>query len=104
MLSEAIDDLLPRELLQRPKMGFTLPFERWIQSRLRREISNVLENETCVAATGLNAQKAASIWRRFLQSPRSVGWSRPWALFVLAKWCAINGVRFANYATYSAVP
>jgi asparagine synthase (glutamine-hydrolysing) len=28
-------DLLPREFLNRPKMGFTLPFEKWLQGKLR---------------------------------------------------------------------
>jgi hypothetical protein len=32
------------------------------------------------------------VWRRFLNAPRAVGWSRPWALFVLANWCRVNRV------------
>jgi asparagine synthase (glutamine-hydrolysing) len=88
LLVDAMADLLPREFLNRPKMGFTLPFEKWLQGKLRHEVGPVLENPGC----GLNAQGVREVWRRFLEKPRAVGWSRPWALYVLAKWCEVNGV------------
>jgi asparagine synthase (glutamine-hydrolysing) len=103
LLADALGDLLPKDLLQRPKMGFTLPFERWMQSRLREEISRVLEDNGSISRAGVNAYEASSIWQRFLQAPGSVGWSRPWALYVLAKWCDINDVSadYADYADYT---
>jgi asparagine synthase (glutamine-hydrolysing) len=91
LLAEAIADLLPRDFLARRKMGFTLPFAQWMQGRLRHEISAVLENSS-VSDAGLVVNEVRALWRRFLQRPRAVGWSRPWSLFVLARWCAINQV------------
>jgi asparagine synthase (glutamine-hydrolysing) len=91
LLADAVADLLPREFLARRKMGFTLPFEKWMQGRMRREIGAVLENMG-VSDVGLVGHEVRELWRRFLQTPRAVGWSRPWSLFVLARWCAINQV------------
>ena len=91
LLADAVADLLPRDFLARRKMGFTLPFEKWMQGRMRREISAVLEDES-VGDVGLVAPEVRELWRRFLQMPRAVGWTRPWSLFVLARWCAINQV------------
>ncbi|HSD47740.1 MAG TPA: asparagine synthase (glutamine-hydrolyzing) [Pyrinomonadaceae bacterium] len=91
LLADAVADLLPREFLGRRKMGFTLPFEKWMQGRLRREIAAVLEDPS-VSDVGLGAIEVRELWQRFLQTPRAVGWSRPWSLFVLARWCAINQV------------
>jgi asparagine synthase (glutamine-hydrolysing) len=88
LLADAIADLLPREFLNRPKMGFTLPFEKWLQGKLREEVASVLESSSC----GLNARAVGDVWRRFLEKPRAVGWSRPWSLYVLAKWCEVNRV------------
>ncbi len=88
LLADAMADLLPREFLNRPKMGFTLPFEKWLLGKLRGEVGSVLES----ADNGLNAQAVREVWRRFLEKPRAVGWSRPWSLYVLARWCEINGV------------
>jgi asparagine synthase (glutamine-hydrolysing) len=91
LLADALADLLPRDFLARPKMGFTLPFEKWIQQNLRHEISSVLED----AGPILNPKAVKKIWRDFLEKPRAVGWSRPWSLYILAKWCEINGVNAA---------
>ena len=91
LLADALGDLLPRDSLARPKMGFTLPFEKWLQQNLRHEVSSVLEDASPI----LNPNAVKKIWRNFLEKPRAVGWSRPWSLYVLAKWCEINGVTVA---------
>jgi asparagine synthase (glutamine-hydrolysing) len=88
LLADAVADLLPREFLNRPRMGFTLPFEKWLQGSLRGEVGAVLASPGC----GLNAREVGGVWRRFLEKPRAVGWSRPWSLYVLSRWCEINQV------------
>ena len=92
LLADAMSDLLPREFMARPKMGFTLPFEKWMQGKMRSEISAVLGDEKRMSLVGLSAEAVGRVWRKFLQAPKAVGWSRPWAIYVLAKWCEINGV------------
>ena len=92
LLADAVADLLPRDFLARRKMGFTLPFEKWMQGRLRNEIAAVFADENLLTAAGLVANGVRDVWRRFLRSPRAVGWSRPWSLFVLARWCELNNV------------
>ncbi len=93
LLANALHDLLPRDFLARPKMGFTLPFEKWLQQNLRREVASVLEDTHSL--TALKPEAVRKVWRDFLQKPRAVGWSRPWSLYVLAKWCEINSVTSA---------
>lgn len=92
LLRDAVKDLLPDDFLRRPKMGFTLPFERWMQSRLRADIGAVFADEGRFSTMGISSDQAGKTWQHFLQSPRKVGWSRPWSLYVLGKWCQINGV------------
>jgi len=92
LLVDAMADLLPREFMNRPKMGFALPFENWLQQDLRSEVSSLLEDEGRIAQAGLNADEVGGVWRTFLRKPRAVGWSRPWAIYVLVKWCEINNV------------
>ncbi|HET7113862.1 MAG TPA: asparagine synthase (glutamine-hydrolyzing) [Pyrinomonadaceae bacterium] len=92
LLADALADLLPRDLLARPKMGFTLPFEKWMQGRLRMELASVLEGGEQFRAAGLAPDGVREAWRKFLQKPRAIGWSRPWSLYVLARWCEINRV------------
>ena len=37
---------LPREIVHRPKRGFTLPFERWMRGELRLRIEQALQRES----------------------------------------------------------
>jgi hypothetical protein len=64
-----------------------------MQGKLRAEISAVLEDAERLSLAGLNAESVRKTWKRFLQSPKAVGWTRPWAIYVLVKWCEINGIR-----------
>ena len=92
LLADALADLLPRDFMARPKMGFTLPFEKWLQRNLRNEVASVLEDPRRLSTPGLSPSAVKGIWTNFLQKPRAIGWSRPWSLYVLAKWCEINEV------------
>ena len=92
LLADVMRDLLPREFMNRPKMGFTLPFEKWLQGRLRSEVSAVLDDDKRLSVAALNSEVVRNVWKRFLKKPRAVGWSRPWAIYVLVKWCELNGI------------
>lgn len=92
LLADVMSDLLPREFMGRPKMGFTLPFEKWMRGKLRSEVSIVLEDPGRLQRIGLNPEIVKKVWGKFLQSPKSVGWSRPWSIYVLVKWCEVNGI------------
>jgi asparagine synthase (glutamine-hydrolysing) len=88
LLQDALGDLLPPEITHRPKMGFTLPFEDWMQSRLRSEIDVSFADDRQFESIGLQPEEVRAVWRQFLHAPQKVGWSRPWALYVLGRWCA----------------
>ena len=92
LLADALSDLLPRDFLARKKMGFTLPFEKWMQGRMRAEISSVFASDLQLSEAGLVANDVRELWRKFLRAPRAVGWTRPWSLFVLAQWSKLNRV------------
>lgn len=92
LLADALSDLLPRDFLARKKMGFTLPFEKWMQGRMRAEIEAVFASDVLIGEAGLAVHEVRDLWRRFLRAPRAVGWTRPWSLFVLARWCQVNRV------------
>lgn len=92
LLADVLSDLLPKEFLMRKKMGFTLPFQKWMTMDLKTEVDRVLASESALTQSGINAGEAQKLWRDFQQKPFSIGWSRPWSLYVLARWCELNGV------------
>lgn len=92
LLADVFSDLLPPKFLERTKMGFTLPFEKWMRLGLRDEISKTFQDHERLKQSGLESEGVARIWEGFQRSPAGMGWSRPWSLYVLAKWCELNGV------------
>jgi len=73
--------------VQRPKRGFTLPFERWLRGEMKPAVESTLLGEDQAAAL-LNRDPVRNTWKRFLAGETS--WSRPWSLFVLKRWCEQN--------------
>jgi asparagine synthase (glutamine-hydrolysing) len=78
---------LPKQIVNRPKRGFTLPFERWLRGEMKPVVENTLLNSNW-DQTSLSAAAVREVWRRFLAGETS--WSRPWSLFVLKRWCERN--------------
>jgi asparagine synthase (glutamine-hydrolysing) len=80
---------LSAELQARPKRGFTFPFARWVGGTLRPTIEKAFQPARLLKTGVLNPSAVAKLWRRYLERPQSVGWSRVWSVFVLARWCEI---------------
>jgi asparagine synthase (glutamine-hydrolysing) len=93
LLLDALDNRLPEFVWRRPKMGFTLPFERWLRSSLRDEIELTLANPRMLTQIGLAPEFVTATWRRFADQLRCQTWTRPWSLYVLDRWCELNSIR-----------
>jgi asparagine synthase (glutamine-hydrolysing) len=91
LLLDAVADLLPPEIWQRPKMGFTLPFARWMRSALKPDIDQAFADTSGLARIGIT-QISQSFWQAFEQSFTRERWSRPWGIYVLKRWCDINSI------------
>jgi asparagine synthase (glutamine-hydrolysing) len=78
---------LPREIVNRPKRGFTLPFEHWLRCEMRPVVEDALLKSNW-DQTSISASAVREVWNRFLAGETS--WSRPWSLFVLQRWCGQN--------------
>ena len=77
LLLDALGDRLPREIWDRPKMGFTFPMAAWM-----RERAPELER-LCLEDKRLQRPAVEAVWSAFATGRSH--WSRPWALLVLAR-------------------
>ncbi len=90
LLLDALGGAIPEYVWNRPKMGFTLPFDRWMKTSLRGQIEEVFGTDRLIEGIGLSPSAVRQVWDRFLQG--GTYWSRPWSLFILLKWCGRYGV------------
>jgi asparagine synthase (glutamine-hydrolysing) len=89
LLSSALSALLPKEIVFRRKQGFVLPFQHWMKGDLGREVVNTFEStQRSPLSPYLNSDYLQTVWRQFTAGRTS--WSRPWSLYTLHRWCAIN--------------
>jgi asparagine synthase (glutamine-hydrolysing) len=90
LLVDSLGDLLPSEIVNRPKMGFTLPWQHW----LRNDLKNFCEkNINEFASLGLcNEPAIRELWKRFLNDDPMITWSRVWHIVVLNNWLRENQV------------
>ncbi len=88
LLVESLAPRLPREIIKRPKMGFTLPFEHW----LKNELSGMVQQKIDYLAGRPEFHGAAiqQKWKDFKNGNSRIIWSRIWKLIVLADWLERN--------------
>jgi len=91
LLVDALGDLLPPEIVNRPKMGFTLPWSEWMKSELKSFCEHNLD--LLAKREEFNPKELEQLWERFLAGDKLITWSRIWHLVVLGNWLENNGVQ-----------
>jgi asparagine synthase (glutamine-hydrolysing) len=84
LLIEAVQGLLPQQVVHRPKRGFTFPFELWLKKEMRQDMEDVLLDTSANLSAGIDRKFVATVWKDFLAGKAT--WSRPWSLYVLKRW------------------
>ena len=90
LLTDSLGDLLPSEIINRPKMGFTFPWKYWMKNDLKQfcqeRIYSLSKRDYFVE------QEIIDLWKKFLNDDKRITWSRIWPLVVLENWLIENHV------------
>ncbi len=87
----AMQDVLPKDIIHRPKMGFVLPWQIWLKNELKDFTQQSIENLS--KRDYFNKTLVLQWWKRFLKDDPGVSWSRIWSLVVLEQWMIKNDVQ-----------
>lgn len=90
LLVESMAGILPSEIVDRPKMGFTFPWTLWMKGELKDYCESGLEVVRNVSA--FDEQMIDKVWMLFLQGDKTFTWSRIWPLVVLGHWIKQNDI------------
>lgn len=84
LLVDSLGDLLPANIVNRPKMGFVLPWKDWLKNDLKDFCEeNIVQFSK---RSFVNREAVLVIWNRFLSNDPKISWSRVWHLIVLNHW------------------
>lgn len=88
LLIESLNGLLPDEIVNRKKMGFSFPWNSWLRNELKTfvdySINNLIKREI------LNPIEVQNLYSAFLANDNSVKWSKIWLLVSLESWLENN--------------
>ena len=91
-LTETFADILPDEVVNRKKMGFTLPWSVWMKNELKEFTENgfqELYNQDVV-----NEKVLKNAWNKFLNGNEEKSFISFWHLSVLGHWMKNNQITF----------
>ena len=90
LLFDAFEDLIPNEIFDRKKMGFTFPWDSWIKNELfdfsERLIKDLSKRNL------FDDQEILNLWNRFLEADKNVKFTKIWSLVVLEYWLQKNNI------------
>ncbi len=90
LLVKAMGDLLPPEIVYRPKKGFSFPWDYWLRNELKGFCEDAIVK---LSKRGLfNTENLMNFWKRFLNNDKSITWSHVWTFVVLEKWMDKNEI------------
>ena len=90
LLVEALDGLLPDDVVNRPKMGFVLPWESWLRGELKEVCDAGLQSLKDRA--WVQSDAIADMERSFHAGETTWSWSRVWSLAVLGGYLDRHGL------------
>ena len=90
-----LSDLAGQKLTRRRKMGFTFPWQRWLQSTLKNDIAKTLGDRRLYEPLALDPACGRQLLDGLERGERTQSWLEVWSLFVLLRWQARSGVECA---------
>lgn len=89
LLVDSLGELIPSEIVNRPKMGFVFPWEQWMRKDLKSFCDDRIDS---LSQRGLfHPRFVKEKWQRFLAKDKKVLWLHLWLLVVLEDWLQRNG-------------
>jgi asparagine synthase (glutamine-hydrolysing) len=90
LLIESMGDLLPEAIWKRKKMGFVLPYEKWMKKELKSFCDEKIHS--LASRSFMNGANLIANWQEFLKGSKRINWSRIWQFVVLEHWMQANKI------------
>jgi asparagine synthase (glutamine-hydrolysing) len=91
LLRKVLDRYVPRALIERPKMGFSVPIGAWLRGPLRDWAETLLAPARLQAAGFLDASMVAEAWQAHVSGRRNED-TRLWSILMFEAWRARYGI------------
>ena len=90
LMVEALEPLLPDDVVHRKKQGFVLPWEKWMRKELQSFCASQINDLS--QRDFIKGEALLKYWNRFLEHDPSVRWMELWQFVVLGYWLNKNSI------------
>ncbi|MZR13824.1 asparagine synthase (glutamine-hydrolyzing) [Maritimibacter sp. DP07] len=87
VLRSLLDRHVPRDLIERPKQGFSIPLDRWLRGDLRGWADKRLSDGELLDLAGLEPALVRELWARHRNASSNNG-TKLWTILMLLDWLA----------------
>ncbi len=91
ILRDILYKYVPRELIERPKMGFGVPIGQWLRGPLREWAEELLNEQRLEKEGYLNPKPIIEIWRQHLSGKYDYS-ARLWAILMFQAWLELEAI------------
>jgi asparagine synthase (glutamine-hydrolysing) len=88
LLVDSTRGWIPDEIINRKKMGFVFPWEKWMRNELKTFCEQSINSLEHIPFFDMNYVN--TLWVNFLKNKSQVHWLQIWNLVVIGKWISIN--------------
>ena len=85
LLKEVLYDYIPRDLMNRPKWGFSIPLNDWLKTDLRELVEQYTSKEVIEAAGFVDYKKVQQLKAQYFDG-KDYLYNRVWAIVLLHNW------------------
>jgi asparagine synthase (glutamine-hydrolysing) len=85
ILRELLYKYVPKKLVERPKMGFSIPLDDWLRGPLREWAEPLLDEHRLIAEGYINPIPVRRAWEHHQQSTANFGY-RLWSVLMFQSW------------------
>lgn len=90
LLTDATKGLIPDNIINRPKMGFTFPWRDWMKTELKTFCEGNIKS--LAKRDSFNHDKILDLWSSFQNNSNRTPWYKIWHLVVLENWMQENNI------------
>jgi asparagine synthase (glutamine-hydrolysing) len=90
ILKSSFQNLMPTEVLNRPKQGFSAPIDQWLKDDLREMFGDLLLSPNTKDSGMFDRKEVGKLWRKFSNNKLHVGLSdKLWTLLCYEVWHSV---------------
>lgn len=89
ILKDVLYRHVPKELFNRPKAGFEIPFKEWFRKDLKEYVMTTLNTKELAAIPGIKPEVVATLIKDHM-TEKSNNYALIWRLLVLKQWLSTN--------------